>query len=511
MSLYISFFQRFLQALSSRLAIGGLQITDLALQYVLIRDKTPIILSMRIPPGVVAEGRILDSQQFTAVLKAFYDQIIAQDHGSRTVPVVVCLPAAIVYTQMFRVPGVERKKMWEAADLNLQAISPIETSRAYMSSQLVEETPNYYELFGAFVEREPVNTFRSALESCGFYPIAFEFPSLALARLMQFSNYDTSKLTLVFYVSSDGIDIFILRNGFLVFDYFHSWRAIQGDGSQITGEAFEAAIVEHIRRVVNFSISHFQESVGQIFSVTPGIEAEVKRIIETNFQLPFFPLTIPSSSLASSWYAVLGSSVRGTWDRSRDTQITLGGESSTRAYYLEYFIAFMRLWRNVFVGTIGLLLIVFIVTSLFLQSHFRILQEQQSILRVGSENETITDLEDKATRFNSLISTFSSLRDPVQSPHLVLAFILSLASEYHITLDHFDIASDSPIILRAYAVDYAGVITFKNAISEHTAISRVDLPLSEINVTADGSVFFTMNFEVNREALFASSTALTNN
>ena len=99
--------------------------------------------------------------------------------------VVVVLPAATVYTQSFDIPNVGEDKLIESADLNLQMISPMPKETAYMSFERLQETPDRYELLGAFAERALVDRYWDILSQAKFPPIVFEFPGLALTRLFR--------------------------------------------------------------------------------------------------------------------------------------------------------------------------------------------------------------------------------------------------------------------------------------------------------------------------------------
>ncbi len=170
-----------LEKLVSEPEVGGLQITDAALQYVQVGRDGARTFSVRLPPGVVEEGIAKDAVQLKGALEALHELILPK-RRERAVKVVVGLPAALVYTQSFRVPVVADDRLHESAILNLQMISPIEAARAYMGWQKIGETDDQLELLGAFAERRDVDAFKTLLTDAGFVPVTFEFPALALAR-----------------------------------------------------------------------------------------------------------------------------------------------------------------------------------------------------------------------------------------------------------------------------------------------------------------------------------------
>ena len=102
--------------------ISGLEITDSKLRYVAITDGRVKHLSYRLPAGTVEGGAIKDKNKFTSALIEFHKQIA---RPRKLINVVVSISATNVYTQIFNLPYVAKSKLAEAAQLNLQMISPI--------------------------------------------------------------------------------------------------------------------------------------------------------------------------------------------------------------------------------------------------------------------------------------------------------------------------------------------------------------------------------------------------
>ena len=322
-----------LERLSSPPKVGGLQISNSAIRFVLINKGKSQATALRLTPGTIKEGRVQDRNAFITALNNLH-QIIIPDQLEKEIRVIVTLPAELVYTKSFSVPNIDKKILKESAQLNLKMISPIPVNNAYTSWQIISETNNSYELLGAFAEKAIVNEFLDILEEAKFFPMAFEFPALALTRVVNKTITLKSKPVLVFHLSSDGLNLSILKNGALYFDYFRSWQSIQGDQRQITKSAFEEVLINEVQKVINFNLSRFKENLGQVILSAPGFENEVKTLLENQFQLEIMPLQVRSfASLDPQMLVALGSALRGLVERSKDILISLSPISSVEEFY----------------------------------------------------------------------------------------------------------------------------------------------------------------------------------
>ena len=120
-----------------------MHISDSALLYAEIYGGLKTA-GVKLPPGVVMDGKILDPAQFRIALKQLHTAIDSNE--KKTIPVAVVLPTAGIYTQSFTTPNVGRERLQESALLNLQMISPMATDTSYMSWQLMQETPDQFEV-----------------------------------------------------------------------------------------------------------------------------------------------------------------------------------------------------------------------------------------------------------------------------------------------------------------------------------------------------------------------------
>lgn len=487
--------QDLFERLTLRPTIGGLTVSDSGFQYLVLGSR-PKAVSLRLPPGILREGRIIDADQFKGYLKQFRGMVDGEDLD-RPVPVVVILPAGLVYTQSFQVPNVGIDKLEESASLNLRMVSPIPENTAYLSSQLLAEGQDKYDLLGAVSERQPVDSLRSVLEGTGFAPIVFEFPGLALTRTLVrgIGAAALGSPFIALQISSDGLNLSIIRNRALYFDYFRSWRSIQGEERNISRPMFEQAVSQEMQKVLNFALSRFRESIGTVYLVAPGFENDVKAFIEQRFGVKVVVFSMPAWSLTPHWYAVLGAGFRGSLDRSRDRDISLSALSSAELFREEQIIRFVVLWRNLLAGVLAVFLALFSGVAYFLVQESRAIESQLAIFTVAGQERELADLTAKAQSFNSLVSTLSSAREAGGTWSVFLDRISKLTEADNISIDRIDAPSlSSAMTLTARATNYDAITNFKANFSSQKDFSNVDLSIANIKTIDPNSIGFTISF-----------------
>ncbi len=494
---FITFFNK----LSSRPKVGGLQITDLSIQYLLLEGEKIKNFNFKLAPGVIRQGKLENSEEFAKALQQLHEMIMP-GRANAIVKAIVVLPGEAVYTQSFSIPNIDQARLEEASLLNLQTISPIPPNLAYMSSQVISENPDSYGLLGAFVEKGLTDEYHRLLAAGHFEPVVFEFPALALSRVVGKVVGLAKEAILVVQISSDGLDLFLFRNQSIHFDYFRSWQSIQGDAREIPRQVFEEVVVEEVKKVINFALSHFRETPKQALLVMPGLETEVKGILEKGFALAAVPLVAGNYPLSPNWYVVLGAALRGTLNPSQDNFIALGtGEGGFDVFYEDQVLNFIRLWRNILTGVLGFFLVVFGVSAFYLAQKTNSFKENLANISVRYSGTDLQDVENKVKDFNGLVTAASQVRSGSASWQVFFQKLFSLAAANQVTLDQLSIPSlAGQISIVASAPDHDTILRFKNALAARPDFQNVDLPLANIVTQPDNSVDFTINFN------YASST-----
>lgn len=489
-----------LERLSSKPVVGGLHVTNAGVQYVRLGKKIPETFAFRFPPGVIQDGKIQNVEQFTSVLRELH-RSIAPDKSNETIEVTVALPAGSVFTQSFEIPNIDEEKIEESARLNLQIISPLPAKNAYMSWEMLRTDPEHFEMLGAFIEKTTLDALRGALIAEHFHPVAFEFPALSLTRLLAQSGSFAKETVLLLQVTSDGIDLSVVRGGKLYFDYLRSWSSIQGDAKQISRDAFDSIVAEEVRKVVNFSLSRFKESIASAVLVAPGFEKEVTEVLEERLRLPSAPLSLVPRELSPVWYVAWGAAFRESLETGKEKFINLNYETSADLFFEEHVIGFVNLWRNVFSLVFGFFLIVFAVAAFYLAGQYRSLEERLVISKNQIDQNLYTDLVAQADSFNQTVAALEKEPRSVAVWHAFFTRLNTAAGKHDIVLQRVDASSlAAPIRVAASAPDNAKTLEFKKALAADPAFFGVDLPLASIKEAPDGSVSFFVNFSVNSKA-----------
>jgi hypothetical protein len=487
----------FLEKLSSKPQIDGLEFNDTAIQYVSLEFDKPRTVALRLPPGIFKNGKLEGPNQFLELLNKLH-QSVAPKEPERILRVTVVLPAGSVYTQSFNIPNVGEGKIVETVNLNLQMISPIPITGANMSAQVIGETPDRYDLLGAFADKAQITQLKDLLIQSHFAPTSFEFPALALTRLIGRSLKLSQGSTLVFQISGEGLDIFILRSGHLYFNYFRSWQSIQGEERSIPRAVFDNVVIEEIRKVVNFSMSRFNESPAGVFIITPGFESEIMDLLAKNFNLKAVPFVL--GEISPAFYIAFGAALRGRMESGDGDLkvINLGGESLAKTIYNEQILNFVALWRNITVGVLAVLLVVFIFAAGFLVTQSKGLVTQLSGFSSSGSQKELIDLRKKASEFNGLVAAIKSVRGNSSPWYELLSHLESVAAANRIKLSGIDISSlGSPVSIYGTAADYNAVFNFKNVLVSDKEFMNVNLPISQVSIGTDNVASFNLSFQFN--------------
>lgn len=472
------------------------------MQYVSFEKEKIQTYFFRFPPGVMKNGRVQNAEEFINILKQIREAVNPRKK-THILQVIVTLPTEVVFTQSFEVPNVGEEKLEEAANLNLQMISPIPHESAYMSWQLVKEGDDHFELFGAFAEKNIIEEFRNVFEGASFHPIAFEFPALSLSRVITQSVNLKEKPVLILQVSGDGINLSILRHNTLQFDYFRSWQSIQGEGKQISRDAFEQVLVDEVQKVINFTLSRFKEMLEQVIVVAPGFEGDIQQVLKGRFgNLGIIPFVLPSQEVTPSWYVAYGSALRGGSDFNRDQHINLNYGMSADLFFEQYIFGFTKLWRNVLGIVFLFFFVLFLISALFLGRQLKNLSAELNISQTKINDKEFIDIQSKTLEFNAMVDAIR--REPRYGTFFssFIDYFRKLTNENKITIDRIELSSPAASIqVSARAPDTGTAIIFKNVLLKNERFKNVDLPLFGIRELPDNTASFSLTFSVN-ETMF---------
>lgn len=497
------FFEKILKILRIRSSVGGLEISDTALRYALFEDGRWLVTSLRLPPGILENNQIKDSDQFASALKSFSLQIRDLTKIRSKINVAVSLSSVDIYSQVFNLPILTKKEeMEKAIRLNIEMISPGESSQNYSSWQILNKgTSNMrFEILSVFLNKEVANNIVAALREAEFLPLTIESRSLSIARLVRqaASGIDLSKVYLAMLVDSNGIDLITIENGYPYFEYFNSWRQLQGEERQITFDKFEANIVRNFEQVLNFYSTHFNKKIDGVILASTALKDEVLKIINDNFDFKANQLALPGgANIDSNWYIVLGCALRGLNVKDGD-EINLLGLDIQEEFQKQQLINFLNFWKILLPSSLAILLIAIIGAQIVIgQVGESVAARQHSLNISAAQLKNMNSLQTQVNQFNRSVSLITAAQKETILKSPLLSEINALAQKDNITIATLTYqGSQAPVQLGGIAGGQNQILAFKQDVQNDPLFSNVNLPLSSIQIAAHGFVF-NLSFSFN--------------
>ncbi|MEK7624108.1 MAG: pilus assembly protein PilM [Patescibacteria group bacterium] len=483
--------------LSSQPLVGGLEINDSAVRFLRVDGEKTKTASLRLPPGIIVDGKINDRQNFLAVLKAIRLQLV-KSQASQKIHVIISLPASVVYSQSFSIPMISQENVGEAAELNLQMISPISLEKAYSDWQVTNtDIDHQKEILGAFAEKTIIDEYDSILRESGFLPVAFEFPALSLTRLIKEMGpaIDQDKSYLLISVSTDGLNFMIIRKGELHFNHFLFWRTLQGEKRQIIFSDFKNILSQETQKILNFVSTDLEESLEGVIVMSPTMEKEIEEIIKKEFGLKTILLRLKRyGDFSAAWFIAIGSALRGLIPRRQDVLISLSSRNVVDEFYHEQALSFIALWRNIFLVFSIVLLIVFGGVDILFGQIQKNTKNQFSSLIAYPRIQEVAGLQEKAAFFNESVALISAAKRSIFDWSSFFKQLNDLAGN-QIVLDKILIQSfTTPVRIQGRADNERTIVNFKNALSSQPGFRDVSLSLTSIRSTSDRRMNFELSF-----------------
>jgi len=480
---------------------GGLSISDSAIRYIRFNKEGTVKEreSLRLPADAVSGGRIINNEIIIGALTALRNKI--KIPASSKAEVILSLESDSIYSQLFTLPQLQENLLAEAAELNVQIISPVDIKNAYYSYQIIgspdETASGGYDLLGAFVKSSVVDDWTNACKASGFIPIAVEFQTLSVARAVtELAQIRETGITIVISVISEGINFIVIKNNNLYFDYFYSWKFIQEKDKSISIEKLKQIILIETNKVINFVATKFGGALSSIRISAEGVGEEI--IIALKEQHPTIPVTgiaIQNKQVPPLWLAALGAAKRGILLRSEDTMISLTPQQVTEEYKNNQIITMIYLWRKITTIVLCFFIVIFSLGNLFLRQV--LIDTDQQLLRGLSPEEEyeLNVLEGKANEFNSLLALIKNARASENNIYPFVSKILTLGEDIQITRFSFrDI--NSPVELRGSAPSSFAAVQFQRRLEEEPNITELLLPIADLITAPDGRTTFVMSFRI---------------
>lgn len=481
--------------------IGALEFSDTALRFLKLSYKGDKILeevAVDLPAGVIENGIIKDRAQLLSFLNNLKSQFKKK---TRLIDAIIVVPSHHLYSQVFDLPEEAKGNLEEAAEFNLEAISPLPLADSYHDWQaagLREDGIKKLEILGAFIPSQIIEGYNSVLIESGFRPVAIEFPALSLARLFKrAANSKTINPSILIYLSSSGLEFIVVKDGELRFQYFRPWESSRQDPQTISFNELKTAVIQELERVINFYHNRYNQPIKDSLLSVPGLRNEIEQIINEHFSLTPGDLILQNfSDLTPSWFVVLGAGLRGIVPRSFDNFISLMSVGTEKEYQRSRIINFISFWRNIFIGVFLFFILIFIAGEIISLKIEKNLLSNLSSAPPFKEQE-LADLQLQAEKFNNLLSLAIQAKGESTRWSGFLLYLERVVSENRISINNLSVGSLNDLIsVFGRAPSQEAVINFKNILITNEGIQDVDLPLTAISRQSDGSAAFQVKFKI---------------
>ncbi len=482
-----------LEKLSPEPRVAGIAIEYGEVRYAREGGKGEEKYAVRLAEGVIEQGRVIKPEELQKALEALHD-MVAPKKKEEVIKVVVSLPQGAIYTQSVRIPYVGEDQLEESVRLNLEIVTPIRAEDALMGWQKVREFDNEIEILGAFMEKARAENIRGPLERAKFYPVAFEFPALSMTRMINLEG--TEEMRAVVHVSNDGMDFFIVKEEALYFDYFISWKEIQGESPEITGEIFEEALEAEMRKVSNFALGKAGRDLQRVLYVAEGLESRLERVVREKLGFKTEKAEVAGKSAGPAWYVAEGAGRRRD-EKDESREINIGAGGLKRAFFEERLIRFVRLWRNIGASMLVVFLLIDGIGATALGRAVQGVESQVAAFRARGQGEEIRRLEAEVREFNNIVQGIKKAKEGDRVWHAFLLNVRRAAESKKIRIIRIEVdARTGAVSVSAEGANHDAVIEFKNALEREPALESVDLPLSKIAVSEGNNVTFSVSFRV---------------
>lgn len=489
------FFQKILRILRPSLDVGGVEINDNEIKFVSLSDGKISKFSAKVPPGIISEGKVIKADEVIKVLKSLHSQITQK---SKKIPVVISVSDANVYTQSFTLPVLNGSNFEEAVRLNMQVISPIDFLKSYSDWEKISmSSPHEFEILSSFVNKGIIDPIYKCFNESNFLPVAIEQKGFSVVRAIQKMGIVGNQPCFVLHVGGDGVSFSIIKDQLLYFNRFSSWSSVVKQNNlerEISFVDFSNLILQETHKIINFYSSRFNDGIEKIVVLAPGLEVQVKNILQDNFSIKIESIEGNLTGIENSWLVAFGSALRGLLPRSKDVHISLAPDGTEELFLHSQILAFSSMWRTIIISVLTVATLSFVGVYLFL--NFVIADSSKKLNNLSSNQNTAyyQALKNEAEMFNKNINlalTAKAQQNRLSSP---IAAIFDKAGTT-IKIDRILIQSTgSQSSINARAPKESDAVQFKDQIQTIHGISNADLPLSSLVQVSSDEFNFRINF-----------------
>ncbi|MEK7547024.1 MAG: hypothetical protein AAB536_02495 [Patescibacteria group bacterium] len=497
-----NFLSKILSFLRAQTKIGGLEVSDADIRFAYFSGDSLKTSALRLPPGIIENGEIINYDQLIEAFKNLRDSIPSDFGNKKNVNVIVTLNSIHIYTHVFSLPLIEDENLKEAVQLNIRMISPFDLSQAYAGWQLINQNKSELkvEILSAFAQKVFIDQLRNALNEAGFFPLAVESGALSLVRLIREKcvDFKIEKPLLVLSVDDKGMRFIIIRLGQLHFEYFQSWKDIQGGAKSVSWESFREAINRNLHQVVNFYAGHWEEQLTDIVVASNSLVEEILKTVTENSSLSARELKLKfEQPFRREWYEVAGSAIRGDIPRTDDKDVNLFGITVQEDFRHRQIIDFLKFWQVLMPSSLSILALSMGISYLFLTNLGKSIEAKSSFAISEQQMAEISSLETQIKDFNNSIQILSGFEKSPKLKTSLLNKITPLINKNGIVIGRlYSQGGGLPVVLSGETNSQDNILSFKNSLAADNYFSSINLNLSDIKPKENG-FSFTISFNVN--------------
>lgn len=495
-STIMSWFGGLLKFLRARSLVGGLEISDQNIRFTYWTGKTWQLVSLRLPPGVVHSGAVQDQVLFAQALNVLRKQVNLRSESER-LNVIFCPSGASVYTQSFSLPALEGDSLERAVDLNIRMISPADLSQVYSGWQILNhdtKDPRTWEVLGGFLAKPIIDGINQGLNQSRFLAVAAESKAIAVSRLMRYwvQGFDSTKPAIVLMLDSTGINLLILRNGQLYFEYVVNWTEVPEASKGVTRAILENVLTRNLNQVVNFFREQWpSEQLNEIWISSNVLQNELSDVIAKNFSLsPKIIRLKGSQNISPEWHVSLGLGLRGQMPRREDREMSLIGIGAREEFAREELTGFLAFWRVLTPLVLAVLIALLVFVNFYLAGISKILGDRVDNQPNNNRVREVDALETRAKEFNQKIAMIKSIQTRSAPKQSLLSDLENILTQNQVVLTHLSFRGwDADIAISGQIASEDDLKNFKKSISSDSNFQAIVLPISEVRPAPGGLTF----------------------
>lgn len=459
--------------------------------------------AVRLAPGVLDKGKIMDAAAFAAALQTLRDALPIAKKKDKKMNVIVSLSSVNMYSQVFTLPVMEGEDLDKAIGLNVQMVSPVDIARVYYGWQFLghDDVSLRSEVAAAFADKAIVDEIVQALYAIGFITVGVESRALALTRILREKapGLDIKKSYLLLDIDNSGIDFLVVRKGSLYFEYPNQWVDLADEKGQISIPKFQAMLAASLRQVMNFYAQHWTDPIDGIVLSAAAFGDEATAAVGESVALPILPLVpeLGAEMIPPEWFVAFGCALRGLDVDAKNKEINLSGEGAMDTFHEEQIMHFMGLWRVLVPSVLGLLIIFLFFADNFLVATKAAVEAQPAFTQQGAESAQLMAFEASSTAFNQDVALVAGAERQINKNYMLIADINTIAANNNITVNQISFQSVStPISVQGTGPSPAAIAAFKAALQSDPHFGPVTLPLLNIQQGGQGQYSFSMTFSL---------------